>query len=772
VATSVAVDYDLFVAYATTDRAWVEGYLLDALAATGLRCYTAADFDPGMPQVLAFERAVQRSQRSLLVLSPDYLANGFDQFANVLALDAGLRTDTWPVVPLILRPVVLPPRLEALVSLDATEPERWPLVIERLCQRLRIPPPPPAVRPPCPYPGMRAYTAEDRWAFWGREQEIEELRRRVRHQNYLFVIGPSGSGKSSLVSAGLAPTLQAHEPDVWRIATVRPGATPLAALATTLGANLAVPGQTWASRVDDLLARSPSTTRLLLIVDQLEELFTLASKADQSGFIAALEALRQGDGCVLVLTMRADFYPDLMNSALWPLTAGQRLEIAPLRSEALREALARPAERLGVRIEPELIERLLVDAADEPGVLPLLQETMVLLWERLERRLLPLRAYEALGLGESGLAVALVTTADAALAVLPPARQPIARRIILSLIQLGEGRADTRRQQSVVALRQAVAAPDAAAFDATVRHLADRRLITIGVAGGGRAEAAVGASAVIDLAHEAMIGAWPQLRGWLQDREMLRLHRRLTQAATEWQAAQAQGRADDSFLYGRARLVEAQRYAERFPDEVSQAEHQFLAASAAQVAAQERSRYLGQAAGGAVGAALGYGLAFTLGFLSRANPRSDVFGLASLTFLAMFAVGQLAGFGIGLALWWYRHAPVMRVAAAGLIGALVSGVAYALLLRLVLLARTEPLRPEQILAGALLGAGIGLAAGLPLGRQRRLLATMAGGVLAAGLAVLTGGISWQPVVTVIAGLLLGTATGLGFQATAVEPTRD
>src|SRR5215213_3506298 len=138
-----------------------------------------------------------------------------------------------------------------------------------------------------------------------------------------------------------------------------------------------------------------------------------------------------------------------MSSDLWPIDASQRLEIAPLRGAALRDAIARPAEELGVYLEAELLERLLADAADEPGVLPLVQETMVLLWENMQRRLVPLNAYEDLGGdGRNGLAVAIATKADATLAALSPEQQMIARRIFLRLVHFGEGRANTRRQQS------------------------------------------------------------------------------------------------------------------------------------------------------------------------------------------------------------------------------------------------------------------------------------------------------------------------------------
>jgi hypothetical protein len=121
--------YDLFISYADTDRAWVEGYLLDALVQAGVRCHSEAAFALGMPRLLEFERAVQASQRTLLVLSSAYLADGFSQFTDLLAQTYGLETATWPVIPLIRQPVRLPPRLGMLVALDATDPAAWPPVL-------------------------------------------------------------------------------------------------------------------------------------------------------------------------------------------------------------------------------------------------------------------------------------------------------------------------------------------------------------------------------------------------------------------------------------------------------------------------------------------------------------------------------------------------------------------------------------------------------------------------------------------------------------------
>ena len=159
-----------------------------------------------------------------------------------------------------------------------------------------------------------------------------------------------------------------------------------------------------------------------------------------------------------------------------------------------------------VTLDADLLERLLADAADEPGVLPLLQETLVLLWGKMQRRRLTLAAYAQIGRdNRSGLMVALAARADAVMASLAPAQQAVAQRILVRLVQFGEGRPDTRRQQPRSAL--AGASDDATLFDLTLQQLVAARLLTL--SGDDRQDPRV------DLAHEALIAGWPQFQRWL-----------------------------------------------------------------------------------------------------------------------------------------------------------------------------------------------------------------------------------------------------------------
>jgi hypothetical protein len=484
--------YDLFVSYAEADHAWVEGYLLHALHQAGVRSHSEAAFALGTPLLTEFERAIQESKRTLLVLSPAYVADGVDNFTELLVQSYGVESGTWPVIPLVLEPVELPPRLAMLTRLDATNEATWPEVIARLTETLQRPVPKDGTtaRPPCPYPGMVPFTEEDQERFFGRTEETQAVLESLRLHPFLTVIGPSGSGKSSLVFAGLIPALRKSTlfgSGDWRVQSMRPGETPLTTLEATLGADPAMPEHAIAAA----LATEPKPRRLLLIIDQFEESFTVAQPEDVVPFHTTLEHLAAVPGCFVVLTVRADFYPELMASPLWSQIKGHRLEVLPLDERGLRLAITRPAEDAGVYVEAALVERLVTDAAGEPGVLLLVQETLVLLWEKLERRFLPLSAYEALvlprraygpksemaGPPRTGLQVAIARRADAALAALSAEQQAIARRIFLRLIQFGEGRADTRRQQPEAALR--AAGEDPKAFDATLRHLVDARLLTV-----------------------------------------------------------------------------------------------------------------------------------------------------------------------------------------------------------------------------------------------------------------------------------------------------
>jgi hypothetical protein len=588
--------YDVFISHAAADAAWVEGFLLDALNQADLRCLSESSFALGAPRLQELERAVEQSTFILLIISPAYFADDVSNFVDLLAQSYGSNTQTWPVIPLIRDRTELPPRLAMLVGLDATTPAEQDAAIERLCANLQHPYRSKAELPACPYPGMLPYSEANHEQFFGRETETSQMLERLHTHPLLTVIGPSGSGKSSLVFAGLVPQLRQSSLFSgidWTILTLRPGFKPMEQLQSMVKLNPSNP----AASIDALLADRGPKSKLLLIIDQFEELFSLEGDPEQV-FQQSVKSLIQTPNLYLVITVRADFYAELMRSPLWNEIQSSRLEITPLKDSGLREAIEKPAELVGVFIEPVLVERLIADAAGEPGALPLVQETLVLMWDKIERRYLPLRAYEALVMSmgtyrnaqpnaRSGLQVAISLRADACMAGLtesPKEQQGIARAILVRLVQFGEGRADTRRRQSEDDLASTTQNP--ALFQKTLDQLISSRLLTSDV------DAQTPGVRMIDIAHEALITCWPTLRQWInesRDAEIAR--RRLIEKAREWKRL---GQRDGGLLDA-VEITEARRWLPRIDSNAPSADpllQAFLSASENQVSQLRKRRHL------------------------------------------------------------------------------------------------------------------------------------------------------------------------------------
>ena len=553
--------HDVFVSYVDADRPWVAGVLLDAFKRAQVRYIHEAGFSLGVPRLANFQEAVTSSARTVLVISLAYLADGLSRFVEILAQTYGVDTGTWPVIPLRhgVTSDELPLLLKSIEGLDAADPD----AIERLCAELKRPLPPPPPRPACPYPGMRPFGLDAEGnpshPFYGRDQEVEDLLQRLRRHQFLAVIGASGSGKSSLVFAGLVPALRRSGlfgEGSWLVRSCRPGKSPLQALTQALGQSPQVPD----AAVAHALKAMPDARRLLLVVDQFEETFTLADPAENEPFQTALLRLAEVPGAFVVLTARADFYDMLMAPprVLWEQIQTHRVEVLSLDNKRLAQAIVEPARVRGVYIDPLLVQRLLADAALEPGVLPLVQETMVLMWERLERRYLSLRDYESLvpprdrieengGPPRTGLQAAIERHAGLVVGGMPEPQQVIARRVFLRLIEFGQGRPDIRRRLPMEELRSRD--DDPRQFESTLRTLDENRLLTFsGDETSGR---------LVDIAHETLIASWPELRRWIgarRDAEQTR--RRLEAKAKEWVRL---GRANGGLLDS-AELPEAERW--------------------------------------------------------------------------------------------------------------------------------------------------------------------------------------------------------------------
>ncbi|MGP4099018.1 nSTAND1 domain-containing NTPase [Nonomuraea sp. KM90] len=435
-----------------------------------------------------------------------------------------------------------------------------------------------------PYVGLRSFGPQDASRFFGRERLTDKVAATMRRHRLIAVLGASGSGKSSLLRAGLLPTLGSHP-----VLLITPGTHPLHECAVHLAARLDVtPGGLLTELTDDprtlglatrqLLAKHASADDVVLVVDQFEETFTLCTDpAERTAFIAALvAAARDPDSRTrVVLGVRTDFYthcarhPDLAD-----VLQDSQVLVGPLTTEELRRAITQPAVDMGYRVESALVSRLIADAAGRPGVLPLVSHALLEAWGRRRGNTITLAGYEATG----GIERAVARTSEEVYTALGPERQPLARQIFLRLTALGEGTEDTKRRIT----RGEIDHPETAAV---LDALAGARLVTLD-------------GDIVEIAHEAVIRSWPRLRDWLtEDREGLRIHRRITEAAQAWEAEDR----DEGALYRGTRLTVANDWATGNPSLLSPGERRFLQTGLAaeareQEAARRRTRRLRQLA--------------------------------------------------------------------------------------------------------------------------------------------------------------------------------
>jgi WD40 repeat protein/transcriptional regulator with XRE-family HTH domain len=416
-----------------------------------------------------------------------------------------------------------------------------------------------------PYKGLLFFDEADADLFFGREVLIARL---VEHVNdlaldatsrFLAVVGASGSGKSSLMRAGLAVALRQAG---WHVRMFTPAASPMRMLEENLEA-----------------VRTNGTGRALLLVDQFEEVFTLChDEMERSAFLDRLIASAQDPApkTTVVIALRADFYS---HCAQYPLlreaVAAEQEYIGQMTADELRRAIEEPAKRGGWELEPGLVQVLLQDlstrgaAEPEPGALPLLSHALLATWERRCGRAMTLEGYHASG----GVRGAIAETAeDVFTDQLNRSQQEIARDVFLRLTELGEGTEDTRRRASLNELVRR--SEEATQLRAVLNTLAEARLITLNEDNA-------------EVAHEALIREWQRLHEWLtQDRESLLLHRHLTESAYEWEA---RGR-DPAELYRGARLAQAREWVTANEEKLNTPERAFLAASIEQEEQVARER--------------------------------------------------------------------------------------------------------------------------------------------------------------------------------------
>lgn len=469
-----------------------------------------------------------------------------------------------------------------------------------------------------PFKGLQSYTTADADRFFGRERLTARLANRLQQvqpgqARFLAVIGASGSGKSSLVRAGLIPALRRGQrladgslPPAdgagWAMRLFTPTAHPLEALAsellsdgeplsevTALTRELATDPATLGLAVRRILAREESN-HLLLVVDQFEELFTQCRQPEErQAFVDALLAAvdpQSGPPVTMLIVLRADFYAHCAQyDGLRELVSQQQEYIGAMSREELFDAIVKPAALGGWRIQEGLVELMLDEVQNEPGALPLLSHALLETWARRRGRTMTLSGYKEAG----GVRGAIAQTAETVFKQrLTPEQQKVARAIFLRLTEVGEPQGDGQQEARVATPDTRRRVPltelltsyhDDETVTGVLEILLSSRLVTTGTVQSAPTR-------VVEVAHEALIREWPTLRNWLDaNREQLLRQRELTEAAYTWEEL---GR-DDGALFRGARLQQTLSWLDQAPEPLSRLEQEFVAASR-ELAAREEAR--------------------------------------------------------------------------------------------------------------------------------------------------------------------------------------
>lgn len=416
----------------------------------------------------------------------------------------------------------------------------------------------------CPYKGLAAYQPDDARFFCGRESMTDELLHRLQLHQVLVVGGPSGSGKSSLVRAGLVPALKGGSlpgSENWRITLITPGSDPLAALRVEIDLD-----------VEGITAQDPKVSAIgtprLIIFDQFEEVFTLAGLEQRAFFLAELAALTEvaGSQVKVVIVVRADFYGDCAKE---PWLAGSisnnQVLVGPMTPQELRRAVSEPARKAGYFLERGLVEQILDQAGDEAGSLPLVAHSLVETWVRRNGNTLTIEGFKAAG----GVAGAISQTADATYEhKLDAQGRQTMQVLMLRLVAPGSGKPDTRR---ILPRNEIQSDTGLHNIDHVVELLTEARLLTID-------------DGNLQIAHEALLHRWPRLRRWIEEsRDDLRVRQKITHATEEW----AGDDRDEDLLYRGTPLLTALEWDARNPNQLGTTEQAFLSLSREKMDAAE-----------------------------------------------------------------------------------------------------------------------------------------------------------------------------------------
>jgi formylglycine-generating enzyme required for sulfatase activity len=609
---SAASAFDVFLSYHWRDHVHVEA-VARWLRAQGLRVFLDRWYlTAGRPWPEALEQALGTCRAVAVFVGPGEMGP-WQQREKNLALERQGRDAAFAVIPVLL------PQADPVLGflgqntwVDLRERPDDPATLALLVAAIRGEPPGADVRDTLhatlatlsPYRGLLYFREEDAPFFFGRELATERLLAAVSRASLIAVVGASGSGKSSVVRAGLLPRLRLGGDQVWEVATLVPGDRPLHALAASLVPMLE-PDMTETTRLKEIadlarfleagdvklrdvvarvLQKQAGTTRLLLVVDQWEELYTLAhDDTARRRFVDELLDASRTAPLSVVLTLRGDFVGQAL--AYRPLAdrlQDAQVNLGPMTRPELERAITAPAGKVGLSFEPGLVERILDDVGEEPGNLPLLEFVLERLWEDRRGGQLLHAVYESMG----GLEGAIATKAEEVFAALVPAEQHAVRRVFLQLVRPGQGAADTRRRASLSDIGKE--------SHAVVKRLADERLLVTapGAVTGGTGGTPVVTGETVEVSHEALIRHWDRLKTWVDgDREFLLWRERFRGLLAEWQRRDR----DAGALLPRALQSEAERWLGERADQLTVDEREYIAEGVAlrareRLAEEERAR--------------------------------------------------------------------------------------------------------------------------------------------------------------------------------------
>lgn len=599
---------DLFLSYSRADIETVRA-VQRLLESHGVRTFVDwNDLAAGLPWPVALERALENARAVAVFIGPSgYGLWQKREISYALDLQAAAERNgngrRFPVVPVLLRggdPPIGFLKLNTWVDLRDGISEEAISPLLRTLENAEAPPSKPDL---CPYRDLRAFREEDAALFFGRDEPVGMLMQRLDRSSVIAVVGPSGSGKSSVVLAGVLPRLRAQRPPriVWEFLSFLPGDNPWRRFADAL-LSLLDPEISEASRlnevlqlaealqreggiaasIDRVLQKSGGSQRLLLVIDQFEELFTLTDAATARAFVRAIIAATAHAPFTVMLTLRSDYYGKAIgiDRELSNCLPEAQVNLGPVQRDELREAIVRPAAAAGLRFESGLVDQILEDVGDEPGNLPLLEYALTELWKLRENGELTFAAYREVGQVSGALAQRANLIYDG----LSDAGKAAARRLMMRLVRVSaadEEGADTRRRARRGEL-------DAEAWNLVQTFAsAPARLLVAGTD-------PVSGEEIVEVAHEALIRKWDRLCEWIAaDRAFLVWRQQLAVYRNAWHAS---GEEDDEMLLRGTALAEAERWLRSHRAELNDEERHYIERSAAKKTRRRLSTRIAAAA--------------------------------------------------------------------------------------------------------------------------------------------------------------------------------